>query len=309
MISDYEIQAPAKVNIYLKITGTLPNGYHRLNTIMQEISLYDTVTIKIDDSKPHDIVASCNNMPPIPNSKNLCYKAASRYLAAYRNKTGNTDFPYIEINVDKVIPSEAGLGGGSSDAAAVLLALDEYFDSPFTPEELNVVAGNTGADTPFFLYGGAAVCEGFGEIITPMNSISNISMILVKPTSGVSTPACFKAFDEKAQKDGIDFDEAKYIQLRDEVSAAEDPKTVLAKYRDLLVNDLQAPAVNFVPEISEIQKILEDSGAFFALMSGSGSAVFGLYFDDKKRDEAFDLIAKNKFIIDNKMKLYKCKTN
>lgn len=309
MISNYEIQAPAKVNIYLKITGTLPNGYHRLNTIMQEISLCDTVTINIDDSKPHDIVASCNNMAPIPNNKNLCYKAASRYLAAYRNKTGDTNFPYIEINVDKVIPSEAGLGGGSSDAAAVLLALDEYFNSPFTPEELNIVAGNTGADTPFFLYGGAAVCEGFGEIITPMNSISNISMILVKPTSGVSTPACFKAFDKKVQKEGIDFDAAKYLKLRDEVSEAEDPKEVLAKYRDLLVNDLQAPAANFVPEISEIQKILEESGAFFALMSGSGSAVFGLYYDDKKRDEAFDLIANNKFITDNKMKLFKCETN
>lgn len=306
--SVYEISAPAKINIYLKITGTLPNGYHRLNTIMQEISLCDEVTITIDDSLPHEINASCDNMPAIPNNKNLCYKAASRFLSAYRNKTGNTNFPYIEINVQKAVPSEAGLGGGSSDAAAVILALDEYFDKPFTSEELNTVAANTGADTPFFLYGGAAVCEGFGEIITPMNSLSGIPMILLKPNKGVSTPACFSSFDKYAEENGIDFDEARYASLKEEVSAVDNPIEVLKKYRSLLVNDLQEPAVEFVPDISFAKSLLEANGATFALMSGSGSAVFGLFENKEARDKAFDTLSNSKDVADRKMKIYQCET-
>ena len=111
MSSVYEISAPAKINVYLKITGKLPNGYHRLNMLMQTISISDNITITIDDNKAYDIVTSCDEMLDIPNNKNLCYKAATRYLAAYRNKTGNDDFPYIEIKLEKVIPSEAVLGG------------------------------------------------------------------------------------------------------------------------------------------------------------------------------------------------------
>lgn len=304
----FEMVAPAKVNIYLKITGTLPNGYHKLNTIMQEISISDSITVTIDDSKPHDIVASCLNMPPIPDNKNLCYKAASRYLSAYRNKTGDSDFPHIEIVVDKNIPSEAGLGGGSSDAAAVILALDEYFDNPLTVEELNVVAANTGADTPFFLYGGTAVCEGFGEIITPMGSLAGIPMILIKPSMGVSTPACFSTFDDSVGDSGIDFDEEVYLKLRDEVSKCDDPLEVLGKYREYLVNDLEAPAIGFVPVIADLQQLLLDAGSFFAIMSGSGSSVFGLFRDEEARDKACEEISKNPIIASGKMQVYCCET-
>lgn len=308
MSSIYEITAPAKVNIYLKITGKLPNGYHRLNTIMQEISLSDSVVIEIDASRAHDIELKCKNMGPIPNEKNLCYKAASRYLAAYRKKTGILDLPFVSISVTKAIPSEAGLGGGSSDAAAVLLALDEFFENPFTPEELNTVAANIGADTPFFLYGGASVCEGFGEIITPMNSLSGIPMILIKPAKGVSTPACFSSFDKFADENGIDFDEARYASLKEEVSAAEDPISVLKKYHDLLVNDLQAPAIEYVPDISIAKSLLEANGAAFALMSGSGSAVFGLFENSEARDKAFETLSASKDVADRQMKIYQCET-
>lgn len=308
MSSVYEISAPAKINVYLKITGKLPNGYHRLNMLMQTISISDNITITIDDKKAYDIVTSCDEMPDIPNNKNLCYKAATRYLAAYRNKTGNDNFPYIEIKLEKVIPSEAGLGGGSSDAAAVILALDDFLGNPLTPEELNTVAANTGADTPFFLYGEAAICEGFGEIITPMNSLSDIPMILVKPTEGVSTPACFAAFDEMASEQGIVFDEDKYLALRDELSKAEDPRVVLRKYRDLLVNDLEAPANQFVPVIADVKALLNNNGAMFAMMSGSGSSVYALFDSIESRDAAYDAIIKDELIAGNSMKVYKCET-
>lgn len=308
MSAIYEINAPAKINVYLKVTGKLPNGYHQLNTIMQELSLSDSVVVEVDADREHDINIICKNMPSIPNEKNLCYKAASRYLAAYRKKTGITDLPYVSISVEKVIPSEAGLGGGSSDAAAVLLALDEFFENPFTPEELNTVAGNIGADTPFFLYGGASVCEGFGEIITPVKPLSGIPMILLKPNKGVSTPACFASFDKAADINGIDFDEVLYQALKEEVSSTDDPIAVLKKYSELLVNDLQAPAIEFVPDIAVAKKLLEDSGASFALMSGSGSAVFGLFDSIEARDKAYETLVSSSEILKKDMKIYQCET-
>ena len=133
-------------------------------------------------------------------------------------------------------------------------------------------------------------------------------MILIKPAKGVSTPACFSSFDKFADENGIDFDEARYASLKEEVSAAENPISVLKKYRDLLVNDLQAPAIEYVPDISIAKSLLEANGATFALMSGSGSAVFGLFDNVETRNKAFEVLSASKDVADKQMKIYQCET-
>ena len=301
----YEISAPAKINMYLRVCGTLPNGYHCLNTLMHEISLCDKVTVEVDDSRPHDIRATALGCKPIPNNKNLCYKAAIRFFSALRRRGDFRTLPFVNITIEKNIPSEAGIGGGSSDAAAVILALSEHFDNPFSDKELNSIAANTGADTPFFLYGGASVCEGIGEIITKIEPLSDLPLILIKPVEGVSTPMCFSVFDEQEEND---YDEKAYDELKNELAKSDDPIEVLRKYRELIRNDLQAPAERFVPDIRTARELLEESGAMFAAMSGSGSCVFGVFENKEKRDLAYDKLSNNDTVKKEEYMLYCCET-
>lgn len=301
----YEISAPAKINMYLRVCGTLPNGYHSLNTLMHEISLCDKVTVEVDDSKDHEIIATALGCTPIPNNKNLCYKAAVRFFSALKKRGIVETLPFVNITIEKHIPSEAGIGGGSSDAAAVILALSEHYGNPFNDEELNVIAANTGADTPFFLYGGASVCEGFGEIITKIEPLSDLPLILIKPRDGVSTPMCFSAFDEQGDND---YDEKSYEELKIELSKSGEPMEVLRRYEDLIVNDLQAPAERFVPDIKKARGLLEENGAIFAAMSGSGSCVFGVFENKEKRDLAYDKLSSDDTVKKEEYMLYCCET-
>jgi len=305
MSETYEISATAKINLYLRVCGTLSNGYHKLNTLMQEISLCDNVTVTVDDKRDHGILAITKGCKPIPNDKNLCYKAASKFFSALKKKEGITDLPFVEITIEKNIPSEAGIGGGSSDAAAVILSLSEHYDNPFSVEELNEIAAKTGADTPFFLYGGTCVCEGFGEIITKIGSLSGIPLILIKPKEGVSTPMCFASFDEQSSGD---LDTSAYDDFKTALSGSETPVSIIQKNKDLLVNDLQIPAENFVPDIRSARELLEKNGAEFAAMSGSGSCVFGIYETPEKRDLAFDKISSDSITSKKGFKLFKCET-
>ena len=198
----YDITANAKVNIFLRICGKLPNGYHRLYTVMQEVDIADEVTVSIDDSREAGIAVICDGLTGTDQKKNLCYKAADRFYANYHNKLveegfrNKIRFPYTEISLKKTIPFQAGMGGGSSDAAAILLVLQEHFNDPFSEEELNRIAVNIGADVPFFLYGGTCLCEGVGEEITQLTGAARWPMLIVKPPVGVSTPRSFAQVDK-----------------------------------------------------------------------------------------------------------------
>ena len=305
MANTYEISATAKINLYLRVCGDLPNSYHRLNTLMQEVTLCDDVEVLVDDDKEHEIIAECVGCDPIPNEKNLCYKAAVRFFSALKKRGIVSKLPFVKIKVKKNIPSEAGIGGGSSDAAAVILSLAEHYDNPFSVEELNEIAANTGADTPFFLYGGACVCEGFGEVITQINSLSDLPLILIKPKEGVSTPQCFKAFDEKHTPLK---DQSEYDKFKAELAGSASPLEVIRNHRELMVNDLQEPAEEFVPDIKTARELLEANGAVYAAMSGSGSCVFGIFESEEKRDLAYDKISKDSIVSEKDYKLFKCET-
>ena len=274
----YEITANAKINLFLRVNGTLPNGYHRLYTVMQEIDYADQLTITLDSSR-RGFKINCFGRNDIDPEKNLCKKACDRFYSNLKKLQGD-DFtaPYTEIDLVKNIPSESGMGGGSSDAAAVLVVLQEHFGQPFSEEELLRIAVNVGADVPFFLYGGTCLCERVGEVIKPLENLTGLGVLIGKPKAGVSTPECFelmdrekgKPFDEKAYSDYID-------SLNVHYRSSSDMLEKLLAGRELLVNDLEAPAIKLVPEIETIKRAFINAGAEYCCMTGSGSAVFALF--------------------------------
>ncbi len=297
-MDSYEISANAKINVFLRICGKLPNGYHKLFTVMQEIDIYDDITVNIDDLRPAGISVVCSGMDGIDPQRNLCYKAADRFYANYHNKLVREGakykivFPYTEIVLTKRIPSEAGMGGGSSDAAAVLMVLQEHYGNPFSDEELNKIAVNIGADVPFFLYGGTCLCEGVGEEITQVEGIPMWPVLIVKPPCGVSTPKSFAMVDSMPV---VEFNREEYISLFNSVVEAGDDmdavEAVITAHKDLLINELQAPGIEEVPVIADIIRSLDDNGSVLSLMTGSGSAVFGLFRTGEQAGSVRDILA------------------
>ncbi len=297
-MDSYEIKANAKINLFLKICGKLPNGYHKLFMVMQEIDICDDVTVNIDQDRPAEIAVICDGMDNTDPKKNLCYKAADRFYARYHKKLVNEKtkyrivFPYTEIVLTKRIPSQAGMGGGSSDAAAVLMTLQEHFGDPFSEEELNEIAVNIGADVPFFLYGGTAFCEGVGEVVTPIEGFGRWPMLIVKPAEGVSTPRSFaeadklsiEGFDRKLYEDLI----VSLCQAGNDLDKADE---IIRSNRYLFVNDLQTPGIEEVPVIRDIIDMLDAEDSSLSLMTGSGSAVFGLFRTEDLAKKAMEHIS------------------
>ena len=267
---------------------------------MQEIDLADSLTINIYPEREGGFDIKCIGRNDIDPEKNLCSKAKDRFLSSLRKKANtdpsipnaqlwkNNKFPYIEIVLTKQIPSESGMGGGSSDAAAVLMVLQEHFGKPFTDAELNQLAVNVGADVPFFLYGGTCLCEKVGEDIRDLFPLSDIPLLIVKPAEGVSTPECFHAIDSKPLPA---FDEDRYEAFIAGINS--DEKDALSRFLeggDLLTNDLEIPSEEKVPLIKKVRETLLGTGAKYSRMTGSGSAVFAMYDSEDARDKAYDQI-------------------
>ena len=267
---------------------------------MQEIDLADSLTINIYPERKGGFDIKCIGRNDIDPEKNLCSKAKDRFLSSLRKKASsdpsvpnaerwkNNKFPYIEIVLTKQIPSESGMGGGSSDAAAVLMVLQEHFGKPFTDNELAQLAVNVGADVPFFLYGGTCLCERVGEDIRDLYPLSGIPLLIVKPSEGVSTPECFRAIDSKPLPA---FDEERYEAYIAGLNS--DEKDALSRFLDggdLLTNDLEIPSEEKVPLIKKVRESLLDTGAKYSRMTGSGSAVFAMYDSVEARDKAYGQI-------------------
>ncbi len=250
--------APAKINLTLGITGLREDGYHLLESIMQTISLSDTLTF---EPMPNGIILSCNKGHIPTDEKNLCYKAARKYLDAAETSGG------VKIHLMKCIPDGAGMGGGSSDAATVLKAMQILY-----PAKVDVfqIAASIGADVPFFLQGGTQLCKGVGEILEPLSlpQKNSLWVVVTKPPQSLSTPEIYKLFDQS----GIPFSTILSSDDRKKLESG-DMKTLLA----LLKNDLELPAISKLPEIAARKEMLLSMGADAAMMTGSGSAVFGLF--------------------------------
>ena len=255
--------------------GKREDGYHLLYSCMQTLSLYDEIEVSVGESDETGVsfFSDCGFLSSDPK-KNTAVAAAVRFM----ERLGPEKYA-VSIGLQKNIPSQAGLGGGSSDAAAVLLAMDRLFPGKVSKEELSEIALSIGADVPFFLCGGTALCEGVGEILTPMPDLSGLPMLLLKPQRGVSTPFCYKAFDAMGAEN-IREEEKK--ALKEDLSYGADPKERLIRAGRSWTNDLQAPAIQSVPEIQDGLALLSEGGALFSAMSGSGSAVFGIF--EKEED-------------------------
>lgn len=254
------IKANAKINLYLEITGTLENGYHALSMIMQSISLCDTLRI----AQGEDLCVHC---PGVPQEQNSAFRAAQLFFEA----AGLAGGAHIEIA--KRIPSQAGLGGGSADAAAALLGLNALYGNPLGPGELARIAVQIGADVPFFLKGGCQQCQGIGEVLTPLENALCPYYLVIQPEGGVSTPAAYRKYDELGGRRGD-------LALCRQALAAGD----LAAFGQATANSLERAAKALCPPIAQALKFLQ-ACADCSLMTGSGSACIGL-FAEKARAEA-----------------------
>lgn len=250
------VHTPAKVNLFLKIKGKRQDGYHELLTVFQSVDLCDTLYISLGGSGIE--VIAPEHIPQ--HHGNLAYAAAQAFYA----RTGL--LPEVTITLNKTIPVEAGLGGGSSDAAAVLRALNALYHHPLADSQMQHLASQLGSDVGFFLYGGMAIGRGRGDIIELLPEVLPLWFRLVKPPFGLSTPLVYSEWDGTSHADWESFRRS----LQGPVEGLR------------LMNDLEVPAMRISPELGSLKAQLLQNGAAQALLSGSGSTVFGVY---KQRPE------------------------
>lgn len=257
------ILAPAKVNLSLRIVRRRDDGYHDIESLVQKISLYDRITIR--KAKEPGIRLTCSD-PSLPSGPgNLAHAAAQLLLEASRIRDMG-----IRLHLDKTIPHGAGLGGGSSDAAAVLMGLTTLLDLSWDREELADMGKEIGSDVPLFLYPSPALITGRGEKVQPSPVLVNAVYVLVFPGFPVSTKWAYSNLRLTKEPD-------KYTisSLYRTAGGALPPD----QWKSLLVNDLENVVTKRHPEIGRCREDLLSAGASASLMSGSGSAVFGLFKD------------------------------
>jgi 4-diphosphocytidyl-2-C-methyl-D-erythritol kinase len=252
------VRAHGKVNLDLRVLGTRPDGYHELRTVFQSIELHDTLTCI---EKPGPFALRCR-MSGVPlDESNLVWRAG----AALWQVLGRPGEPRdTVVAIDKRIPMQAGLGGGSADAAAALLALGRLWGgAPVTL--LRDVASHIGADVPFFLSGGTALGLGRGEEIYPLVDLPPHWIVIVRPPFGISTAEAYAWYDDDRTAGVKEPRELQILPVPWPSRAAQ------------MINDLELPVVHRHPEIGTLKASLREAGAVAAVMSGSGSAVFGLF--------------------------------
>lgn len=244
-----QVSAPAKINLFLKVLRSRPDGFHEIETFISPISLCDQ--IKIDKNKRGQGISFRCDDPSVPRgSENLAVRAANAFFTATQTK------PAVSIVLKKIIPHGAGLGGGSSDAAAVLLALNQLFATKLSRQKLAKLGSTIGSDVPFFIFESAAVCTGRGEIVTPRKLTEQLSILLVKPDFGVSTPWTYRRWQNSRELPGISYVQQDFRGQK-------------------LHNDLERPVFEKFVFLARIKMwLLQRKEVAAALMSGSGSTVF-----------------------------------
>jgi 4-diphosphocytidyl-2-C-methyl-D-erythritol kinase len=253
-----QIKAYAKINWSLRVIGKRADGYHDIETLFQAISLYDTITIMQADSWS----ITCDD-PIVPcDDTNLVMRAA-RAIGA----------PPLYVALQKRIPTGGGLGGGSSDAAATLLAVDQMFSLRTAPDRLREIALSLGSDVPFFLNGGTAYATGRGEQLTSLAASKPIPLLLVCPHERVSTAEAYALIRKDSRPMGVD----RYRTL-----VAGD----LLAHADELVNDFEEPVFARTPLLRDLRDRMSRAGAAWARMSGSGSTIVGAFRSQSLRDAA-----------------------
>ena len=270
-----DLKSSAKINLTLDIVGTRQDGYHLIESIFQEVPIYDTLAISLTDNAIIDV--QCITKSPnenIPNGeKNITYKTAKKFLSAINDTSHG-----VSIGILKNIPSQAGLGGGSSNSACVLKALNKMFDNPLTNDELIQLGATIGADVPFFLMGGTVYATGIGDVLTSLKPLPKLNMVVAKGLHGVSTPQAYKSIDELTNIIHIDNKSAiDCINSQNVIS--------LCKYCGNVFEQIPLHQ-----EIFNIKNTMLEHNALCSLMTGSGSAVFGIFETPRQARECFNML-------------------
>ena len=265
-----QLKARAKINLSLDVLGKRPDGYHDVQMIMQQIDLFDLVTLEEVIGSDITIVSQCPFIPQ--DSNNIAYKAAALIKDRFNIKKG------LHITIDKNIPVAAGLAGGSTNAAAVLLGLNELWRLELTLDELMVLGAKLGADVPFCIMGGAAYAEGVGEILTPIDGLKNVWLVVAKPAISISTAEVYKQLDLS------------------KISERPNTELLLSAINSGDINLLSKNMYNLLETVSEIRfpvikeiknKMLEYN-AIGSMMSGSGPTVFGIFKGYERAKSAYE---------------------
>ncbi len=264
-----KLKSPGKVNFRLDVLGKRSDGYHDLRMLNSTISLYDDVELEIIE---RGIEVVCENDPTVPNGEDNIVYRATKEIMAYSNKNVG-----IRITINKSIPAGAGMGGGSSNAAAVLLGLNQMLKIHLPKEKLMDIGLRFGADIPFFLYGFPAIATGIGETLTKIKRIPKMPMVIIFPNVNVATKSVYDKYrpDEKVEGE------------TDEIPKEFTTKKSLVK---VLNNDLEQVTSRQYPVVNELKELLIKYGALGAQMTGSGPSVFGIFSDKETADKAYKKI-------------------
>ena len=275
-----KIRAPAKINLYLRVVGRRKDGYHLLDTVLAPISLYDE--IEIQKFKPRNdragssgarIKVTCDH-PLVPaGKKNIAFRAADLIM-----RTAGIDQP-ISLHIHKNIPVGAGLGGGSSDAAAILVALNRFFRLRYSIRRLAKLGLLLGADVPFFISGRPARARGIGERLTPLAKFRRFWLVVLYPGFPISTAWVYRKLPIKLTKHKVNTSIIASLGS-------------FAEIREVLVNDLETVTIGKYPRIGLLKGRLLREGASASLMSGSGSSVFGIFTNRRDAFSAFKRLKK-----------------
>ena len=258
---------PAKLNLTLEILGRRQDGYHLLRSIMQPVDLFDELTINTESGEGIELYTEGINVADIDN---LIYKSAELYL----KQSGVS--AKLRFSLKKKIPMQAGLGGGSSNAAGTLVGLNRLFNALGT-DELTKMACQIGADVPFFIHCRTALVEGIGEKITVLKDFPLLNYLVVKPSFGLSTADVYKKWDE------IESDTTNTLDMDQTIEYYQKGKT-------LLKNDLEPAAISLNTGVLELLELLKQLGCKHVLMSGSGTAVFAIFSSKHGAKEVYEYI-------------------
>ena len=263
------IKAAAKVNLLLDLTAVLENGYHSIYTVMQSVGLYDTVTVETTHSDSISLTCSDNSMPV--DNKNTAWKAAEFFFEHIGSSVKG-----VNIHIEKNIPSQAGMAGGSADAAAVIFALDKLFDTNLSEDAMLSIGEKVGADVPFCILGGTRLCLNKGEVMAKLPDLLPCHMVIVKPDQGVSTKEAYSNYDS-----------AQWIRHPDNegflfAATMKDFDTMCKKAANVFEQVVE------VSDRVKIKSVMRRYNAKLAMMTGSGAAVFGVFENKNDAEDCFN---------------------
>ena len=271
-------KAYAKINLHLDVVGRREDGFHNIRSVMQTVSLFDNLTVEAVESDKTEVTLSIGGVSGLPfGEDNLIVRAALAYLSCAEITAR------VSVLLEKRIPVSAGLAGGSADAAATLRALNRIFDNRLSTSKLYSLALALGSDVPFCLYGGTALCEGRGELITPVPSLRTLCLVIAKGEELVSTPRAYGALDRiyDGFADGATHAEKLLGELERYLNGGEMPTKLYNIFEQTLSES---------SEVNRIKALLSEHGAKLTLMSGSGPSVFGIFDSNSDRYSAVEAL-------------------